>query len=242
MNELSIIVPCLSSVDVLSEFLDELAEYLMENPSDIEVIIVSQNEFEVSKLIGDYVQKKYPWLRFRMLQRLGESPSYGALARLGLACSMSRYAVLVSPYGDDDISIITKMLSMIRKGAQVVQVTRYALPEDSENVQLRFRIYQHVYRFLTRVLIGHNISDSTYGFKMFDRVFIQALGLSQNGRSISPEITLKGILAGGEVEYLPCGVRSREIGAKFKLHKDGFGYLWLLIRGFGHRTRTILWF
>jgi len=242
MNELSIIVPCLSSLDVLPEFLDELAKYLMGNPSDVEVIVVSHNSFDSSRPIGDYVQSNYPWLKFRMLQRLGESASYGALARLGLACSTSRYAALVSPYGEDDVSIIMKMLSMIRKGAQVVQVTRYALPQDSETVQLRFRIYQYVYRFLTRLLTGYEISDSTYGFKMFDRIFILALGLTQNSRAISPEITLKGLLAGGKVEYLPSGVRPREIGGKFKLLKDGLGYLWLLVRAFGHRTKTVLWF
>lgn len=241
MNELSIIVPCLSSVDVLPEFLDELAKYLMENPNDIEIIIVTNDSLDPAAPIVGYVQDRYPWTKFRMLQRLGESRGHGALVRLGLACSTGRYAVLVSPYGEDDISIITRMLGMIRKGSQVIQVTRYSLPEDSDTVQLRYRIYQHVYRFLTRLLTGHKISDSTYGFKMFDRIFIQALGLTQNGRGISPEITLKGLLAGGKVEYLPSGVRAREIGAKFKLHKDGFGYLWLLIRGLGHRI-GIAWF
>lgn len=242
MNELSIIVPCLSSLDTLHEFIDELAKYLMGNPGDIEVIIVTADYFDSTSSVADYVQRNHPWMKFRMLQRLGESTSYGALARLGLAYSTSHYAVLVSPYGEDDITIIDKMLRMIRKGYQVIQVTRYSRPEASETVQLRFRIYQYFYRILTRLLVGHTISDSTYGFKMFDRIFIQALGLTQNTRAISPEITLKGLLAGGKVEYLPSGIRPRQIGAQFKLHKDGFGYFWLLVRGLGHRTKAVLWF
>ncbi len=241
MNELSIIVPCLASVDGLPEFMDELAEYLMENPGDVETIIVTNKSLHQNISIADYVKKKYPWLKFRMLQKIGLSNSYGAIARLGIAYSTSRYAVLVSPYGEDDISLIGKMLSLIRKGAQVVQATRFTLPEDSQTVQLRFRIYQYFYRYFTKILLGHNISDSTYAFKMFDRVFIQAVGLTQTVRSISPEITLKGLLAGGKVEYLPAGVRPKQIGSKFKLHKDGFGYVWLLIRGFGHRI-GIKWF
>lgn len=242
MNELSIIVPCLASLDMLPEFLDELAGYLMANPSDIEVVIVSYNRLHSKEPIADYVRKKHPWLKLRMLQRLGESRGYGALVRLGLACSTGRYAVLVSPYGEDDISVIMKMLGMIRKGAQVVQVTRYASPRDAETVQLRFRFYQLAYRAVTKLLLGYEISDSTYGFKMFDRIFIQALGLTQNHRAISPEITMKGLLAGGKVEFLPSRVIPREIGARFKLHKDGFGYLWLLVRAFGHKTGAVLWF
>jgi hypothetical protein len=77
---------------------------------------------------------------------------------------------------------------------------------------------------------------------MFDRIFIQAIGLKQNGRSISPEITIKAILARGKVKYVPSGVRPRQIGSRFKLHKDGFGYLWLLLRGFGHKIKLMPWF
>lgn len=241
MNELSIIIPCLSSADILPEFIDELSMYLMGNPSDVEVIVVTNENANSNASIAAYVQEKYPWLKFRMLQRFGKCNGFGALVRFGLAYSISCYAVLVSPYGDDDISIITKMLSMIRKGAQVVQTTRYSSRENSKTVQLRYRIYQHIYRFLTRFLIGFKISDSTYGFKMFDRIFIQTLSLTQNGRSVSPEITFKAILAGGNVEYISSGVRPPLSSSNFRLHKEGLGYLWLLIRGLGHRI-GIAWF
>lgn len=242
MNELSILVPCPSSVDILPNFMDILSKYLMGNPADVEIIVVTNEDAGAIISIADYIQKKYPWLKFRLLQKKGGTNPYGALVRFGLAHSSSRYAVLVSPYGEDDISIINKMLGMIRKGIQVVQVTRYSLPEDSGTVQSKFRLYQRIYRLLAKWLLGLKSSDFTYGFKMFDRVFIQALGLTQNTRAISPEITIKALLAGGSIEYLPSGVRPAQIGGKFKLHKDGPGYLWLLIRGFFHRTKTILWF
>lgn len=242
MNELSILVPCPSSVDSLRGFVDVLSQYLMGNPGDVEVIIVT-NESEGSVLsVVDYIQKKYPWLKFRLLQKKGDNNPYGALVRFGLAYSTSRYAVLVSPYGVDDISIINKMLSIIRKGVQVVQATRYSNPKHSKTVQWKFRMYQDVYRLLTRVLLGLKVSDSTYGFKMFDRIFIQSLGLTQNSRAISPEITLKGLLSGGKIEYVSAGIKEGQIGAKFKLEKDGPGYLWLLVRGFLHKTNSILWF
>jgi hypothetical protein len=208
MNELSIVIPCVSSVDMLPRFIDELAIYLMSNPSDIDIIVVVNEKAGSIRGVTDYVRKKYPWLKFEMLQRVGNPRNYGALARFGIAYSTSRYAVFVSPYGEDDISLIAPMLNMIRKGVQVVQATRYSSVEDSRKVQPSFRIYQYIYRFLTKLLLGFKISDSTYGFKMFDRVFIQALGLSQNGYSICPEITLKSLLAGGEVKYISSPIKS----------------------------------
>jgi len=111
---------------------------------------------------------------------------------------------------------------------------------DAKNVPLRFRFYQTIYLFLTRLFLGFRISDSTYGFKMFDRLFIQAMGLNQNGYSICPEITFKALLAGGRVEYLASSMKSTPINKDFKLYEEGIKYLWLLIRGFGHRM-GILW-
>jgi len=242
MNELTIIVPCLESVEVVPDFIGLLSKHLMGNPADIEIIVVANENAGAFSSVTDGIQDKYPWLKFRMLAKNGQSNGYGALTRFALAYSTSRYAVFVSPYGEDDIPNINKMLGIIRKGAQVVQATRYSDPEGSARVSKKFRAYQHIYRKLVKCLVGVKASDSTYGFKMFDRIFIQAVGLTQNSRAISPEITIKAILAKGRIEYLPSRVKSVEIGGKFKLSIDGFGYLWLLVRGYLHRFGIISWF
>jgi len=241
MNELSIIIPCVSSVDILPGFIDRLATYLMSNPSQIDIIIVANESAGSMRDIVHYIRKKYPWLKFEILQRKGYMRSYGALVRFGMAYSTSHYVVLLSPYGEDDIGLIMPMLQKIRDGFQVVQATRYACSADTKRVQLRFRIYQYFYRFSTKLLLGFSISDSTYAFKMFDRVFIQALGLNQNGYSICPEITFKALLSEAKVAYISSKFNDTVINRDFKLCREGIGYFWLLIRGFVHRL-GILWF
>ena len=109
MNELSVIIPCIYSVKMLPRLIDELAVYLMSNPADVDIIIVINERVQSAGHIVHYVDRKYPWLKFEMLQRKGSQHGYGALARFGMAYSTSRYAVLISPYGEDDISIIFQM-------------------------------------------------------------------------------------------------------------------------------------
>lgn len=241
MNELSIVVPCIYSIDMLPEFIDKLAVYLMANPGDMDLIVVANQRAGSPEAIIEYVRKRYPWLKFEFLQRAGGIRSYGALARFGIAYSSNSYVVLVSPYGDDNLDVIPRMLNEIRKGAQVIQATRYADAQDREDIPLKFRFYQLIYRASTKLLLGFNINDSTYAFKMFDRVFVQALGLTQNGFSISPEITFKTLLAGGTVRYISSNSKTSPINKDFKLYKEGIGYIWLLIRGFLHRI-GVLWF
>lgn len=241
MNELSVIIPCVSTIETLPQCIDGLARYLMENPSDIDLIVATNPSADTPERILEYVHTKYPWLKLTLLQRSGKNVSFGALTRFGVAHSGSRYAVIVSPYGEDDLSIIPEMLSKIRQGAQVVQSTRYTKLNDVRRVSLKFRLYQSIYRMLTRILLGYDVTDSTYGFKMFDRAFVQTIGLTQNGYSICPEITLKGLLAGGKVEYVPTTVNLSPFNKDFKLYREGLGYLWILFRGTAHRF-GILWF
>lgn len=242
MSELSVITLCLSTLEPLPRFIDNIARYLMANPSDIDLVMVINKTAEDPEAIIEYARKQYPWLKLVMLQRNGGGRrSYGALVRFGIAYSTSRYVVLVSPYGEDDLSIIPEMLRKIRQGVQVVQAVRYSSTEDADKVPFKFRLYQEIYRFLTKIFLGFLINDSTYGFKMFDRAFIQALGLNQNGYSLSPEITLKALLAGGKVEYISSRMQEVPPHRDFKLYREGLGYLWLLVRGFGHRI-NILWF
>jgi len=241
MNELSIIIPCVSSVDILPGFIDRLATYLMSNPSQIDIIIVANESAGSMRDIVHYIRKKYPWLKFEVLQRVGKKRNYGALARFGVAYSTSHYVVLVSPYGEDDVSIITQMLNKIRNDAQVVQAIAHYSKAESNRKQIKFNIYRLIYRFLARVLVGVKIKSATNRFKMFDRVFVQGLGLAQNGHSICPEITFKVLLAGGKLEYVTSNFKSAPINKDFKLYKEGIGYFWLLIRGFAHRL-GILWF
>ena len=241
MNELSVVVPCVSTAEMLPGFIDKLAVYLMSNPGEIDVIVVANEGVESAQKLAHYVQEKYPWLRFEMLRRKGAVRNYGALARFGIAYSTSHYVVLVSPYGEDDVSIIKPMLKKMREGRQMVQaITRFSRAE-TEPKQIIFNIYRSVFRFMARLMVGVRIQSATNTFKMFDRVFVQAVGLTQNGHTICPEITLKVLLAGGGVDYIYSNLDSQPVNKDFKVYKEGIHYFWLLLRGLMHRT-GILWF
>lgn len=241
MNEVSIVIPCTTSTEVLPSFLDQLASYLMANPSDTDVIVVANDEDPHRDTIVHFMRERYPWVQFTLLERIGAARRFGALARFGIAYSTSRYVAIVSPYGDDDLAVLPKMLAALHGGAQVAQATRYANAEDARALPQKFRAYQRVYRALVRLLLGHVVTDSTYGYKMFDRVFVVAIGLTQNGYAICPEMTLKALLASGRVAYVATAPHPSRIISDFSLLRDGPGYAGLLIRGVAHRV-GIPWF
>lgn len=240
MNELSIIIPCPTATDTLWGFIERLVSLFMNNPADVDVIIVANEDIHIDQRQLKAVRQRFPWLKLNVLMRHGHH-AYGALIRFGMAYSLSRYVAIVSPYGGDDITLLSPMLSKIRKGVQLVQATRLPQDMDAQAYPLRFRWYQRIYRLLSRWMLGQDTQDSTYGFKMVDRVFIQSLGLTLNGYSISPEITYKTLLAGGKVVYLSSHLQQAPLNKDFKLYREGLGFVWVLLRGFCHRL-GMLWF
>lgn len=243
MDELTIVIPVLSAFKKMPALLDDLAGYLKANPGDINLIIVVDETVAQPESIIAYVKEKYPWFKMRVLQKFGAGSiaNYGALVRFGMAYASSKYIVLVSSRGEDDLSRITVMLTRIRQGYQVVQGTRYANPADAKHVTWLFRLYQSLYRRLVWIFTGLKISDSTYAFKMFDRVFVQALGVSRNRMSLCPEITIKSLLAGGKVDYVSSTVRTVKGVSDFRLLREGPGYFLVILRALLHRL-GIRWF
>jgi glycosyltransferase involved in cell wall biosynthesis len=207
-----------------------------------EVLIVDDASTDGTVQHGAELSRRFPELHMRVLQRSQAHPGFGALVRYGMAHATGRYCVLVAPDGTDPVELIPLMVEELRKGRQMVICSRYGT-EDGAAVSRRYQVYQRVYRGSIKVLLGREITDSTNGFRAFDRVFMQAIGLSSNRFSVCPEMTFKATLAGGDVGYLdgqplPLPGAGSE---KFKLSTEIAGYAGVLARATLHRI-GLRWF
>jgi len=242
MAELSVVIPCLNEADNLPIVLAELNTVCVENNLDIEVLISDDASEDLTLDIAQSLYGKYPDLRVRVLHRYPPRRGYGAVVRYGLAHATGRFAAVVAADGENPVELLPEMLSQARAGAQLVQCSRYSTPGDDAHVPGVFKFYQQVYRLLVRVFLGQTLPDSTYGFKLFDRVLVLALGTVSNRFNLSPEITFKMLLAGGKVVFVRGFRRPRKLGtSKFRLHRELDGFLLVLLRASLHRV-GLVWF
>jgi hypothetical protein len=147
------------------------------------------------------------------------------------------------PDARDPLELIPKMVAELRAGAHLVLCSRYEGTDGRVNVPRRFVLYQTVYRRAVRLLLGVDIPDSTYGFRAFNRTFVQALGLTARRMSVCSEITFKVVLAGGKMTRVPgapTGPMVRQ-QSKFRLHNELGGYALTLARARLHRL-GLTWF
>ena len=241
--ELSIIMPCLNEEETLPAAVEALNQVVGQASLNVELIILDDESQDNTLRVAADLIEKHPSLHIRVFHRVRRRIGFGAVTRYGMAHATGRYCAFVSADGSDPFQLLPEFVKRLRAGAQLVQCSRYTRPEDEQTVSRQYRLYQSIYRRLIRLLLGQEIKDSTYGFRAFDRVYVQALGVNSNRFSLCPEITFKVLLSGGKIEYVPGRPTPYPGGGstKFQLPYESWGYAYVLFRAWLHKL-GLYWF
>jgi dolichol-phosphate mannosyltransferase len=242
--ELSILLPARNDAGTLAASLAELDRVIAQASIFAEAILLDDGSDDGTTDLAAQLADEYPNLHLRIFARNEIELSFGGLIRFGMAHASGRYCAIVSADGSDPVSLLPEMLQRLRAGAVMVVCSRYLRPEDRKSVGTPYRVYQWIYRMAAKLLLRVEVADSTYGFRAFNRQYIQAIGISSNRFNIFPEMTFKVLESGGRIDYLsgapqPVGLGGSE---KFKLPNEIFGYAAVLARATLHRVGPIRWF
>jgi glycosyltransferase involved in cell wall biosynthesis len=242
--DLTIVIPCLNEVENIVGTLDNVYRTLKDQALKYEIIVVDDvSEDDTFAVAMQWAGKHKGQIPVRVIQRALHRRGYGAVVRYGTAYGSGRYCIFVSADNVDPVHLIPQMYREMETGAILAQCSRYIRAGDDSTIPFSYKFYQFFFRIGVRLAIGYSIPDSTYAFKMFRRRELLGVGLSSNRFNISPEITFKSILIGGQVAYIPGAQGVRQGGkSKFIFHKEGLGYGYCLIRAFFHRHKLVYWF
>jgi dolichol-phosphate mannosyltransferase len=242
--DLTIVIPCLNEVETIITTLDNVYETLKDRSFSYEIIVVDDiSEDDTFKVASEWAKQHRGLVPIKVISRVLDRRGYGAVVRYGAAYGTGRYCIFVSADNVDPVHLIPQLYDEMEGGAILAQCSRYIRAGDDSTIPFSYKFYQFFFRIGVRIAVGHSIPDSTYAFKMFRRQELLGVGLSSNRFNISPEITFKSILIGGEVAYVPGAQGVRQGGkSKFIFHKEGLGYGYCLLRAFFHRLKLIYWF
>lgn len=243
MPELSIIMPCLNEEETLPAAVEKVNQVVTHASLSVEVIILDDESEDNTLQVAASLIDQYPALHIRVFHRVRRRVGFGAIVRYGMAHATGRYCAFVSADGLDPVELLPEFLKKLRAGTQHVQLSRYLRLEDARTVPRKYRLYQAIYRQAIHLLLRQEIKDSTYGFRAFDRIYVQALGVTSNRFNLCPEITFKVLLSGGKMEYIP-GHPTPYLGGgstKFQLPDESWGHLYVLLRAWLHKL-GLYWF
>ncbi len=243
--DLSIIVPCLNEEENICQVLKALLDIVgkIENCRTEILVIDDKSDDKTYETAQQYIKQKRLGDQVRLIRREMHRRGYGAVVRHGVAHAHGRYAIFVSADMVDPIEHLPAFYKLMEEGADLVQCSRYQNEGDTDTIPFSYKFWQFFYRRMVRGILGTNLTDTTYAFKMFRRCDMLAMGLAQNRFSISPEITFKTILSGGKIKSFAAPQGTRVYGiSKFRFSKEFFGYSYVLLRALLHRTRLAFWF
>ncbi|SKA48790.1 glycosyltransferase [Enterovibrio nigricans] len=228
--DLTIVIPCLNEAENIVGILDSVRDTVTGHPFTTEIVVVDDvSDDDTYNLATKWAKDNEDTISARVIQRTLRRRGYGAVVRYGAAHGVGKYCIFVSADMVDPLHLIPDLYSAMEEGATLAQCSRSMNAGDDSTIPFKYKFFQFFFRRGVRVAIGHYIPDSTYAFKMFRRRETLGVGLSQNRFSISPEITFKSILMGGEVKYIPGAQGTHAYGvSKFVFHKEGIGYSYWL--------------
>lgn len=241
--ETSIVIPTLDDAATLAATVERLNRVMASVGTATEVLIVDAGSRDGTLTEAARLADRLPLLHMRVLVQDRATGGFGSLVRLGVAYSQGRFCVLVMPDARDPIDLIPKMVAELRAGSHLVLCSRFEDTPGVANLPRRFAVYQTIYRRAIRLMLGVDIPDSTYGFRAFNRTFVQALGLTGRRMAVCSEITFKVLLAGGQTSRVaggPTGPMLRE-QSKFRLGNELSGYALTLLRARLHQL-GLSWF
>jgi len=243
--ETSVIIPTLDDELTLGATVQQLNQVMAASGPTAEVLIVDAGSHDGTLELAGELADRYPLLHMRLLVQDRTQSGFGTVLRLGMAYAQGRFCVVVMPDARDPLELVPEMLSELRDGAHLVLCSRYEGSDGRiSHLPRRFVAYQSLYRRAIRVLLGVDIPDSTYGFRAFNRTFVQALGITGRRLAVCSEITFKVLLAGGKTVRLPGAPTGPMVAQqrKFRLGNELGGYGQTLIRAALHRRAGIRWF
>lgn len=230
------IVPALNEQDNLAPLTQRLTA-LDEQSRPCEVLIVDDASTDATYERGLHLAGRDS--RIRVLHK--EQPrGLGRAIRHALSYARGKVAVVVMADGVDPLETAVPQFcnKILEEGCQLVLLSRYTAPSDSDSIPLSYKFFQSGFRFLTRYGLGIPFPDTTYAFRAFDTDFVRKLGLKSGGFEISPEITFKVILASGRVGEV-SGRQTRRVRgkSKFRFSRAFRGYSRVFLEAFYLRLR-----
>ncbi len=244
--DITILIPVYQKEKNLSDTLHELNQISIIKGISLEVIVV--NAFSNNDSQNSYSISRYPALHLKSIS-LKKQMRLGELIRTCCAYSSGDYILTLTGEGTQDLSLIEEIYAKILKSVKLIIVSRFEMV--NKNSKTIFVFYQKIYRMVIWILLGQRISDSTNGFRAFDRRFVQAIGVSRPGLSFFAEMTIKVLQAGGSIESISVKsnlekfneisskILNLQIPEKFRLKTEIFGYIYVLMSAIYFRINNL---
>ena len=166
LPELTVIIPTQNEAPVLEACLASLHRVLL--PAITTEVVSSTTAASTARSTRRaQLSRRFPVLHIASSALARPTRASARCCGSAIAHAAGRFFAVLAPDGTDPLELIPAMVQELRAGRQIVICSRYRPTTGSAFAA--FRLYQRIYRRAIKLLLGREITDSTNGFRAFDR-------------------------------------------------------------------------
>lgn len=236
--DISLLVPCLNEEQNVPALVDKLQELIQFYKLSAEILIIDDLSDDYTFKEALIAESRYP--NVKAIHK-GMPRGIGNAIKVGVENASGVMGVVVMGDLVDPLHAIPDFRQkIVEEGYDLVLLSRYVAPEDSDSIPTLYKFYQWWYRVLCRILLGIRIRDITYAYRAFSIEHFKKMKIESGGFEISPELTIKSALNKSRIIEIK-GRQGRRISGetKFVFSRAGWGYARVLLKGIFFRYARI---
>jgi glycosyltransferase involved in cell wall biosynthesis len=201
---ISLVLPMYNERVTIGRVVAKALDVLGDLTPDYEVLIVDDASSDGSERIAGELAQRYARVRtLRQPRNLG----YGCALRTGFASAAKAWVVYTDSDEPVDLREIGRAMTLAHPGVDLVigyRIRRHDTPR-------RF-VYSKTYNLLCRALLGLNVRDVNFSFKLMRRAVLERIHLRAGSVFIDGELL---------AEALRCGYHIVEMSVQYLPRRDG---------------------
>lgn len=231
--DISLVIPCRDEAENVPILLQELVPVLadLRRSRSVELVLVDDGSMDGT---GDRLTDAFQHDGLVRIVRHTRGRGLGAALRTGFAHSAGDIVVTTDCDASYPFSLIPSLLDRLGPGTDVVTASCYHPDGGVENVP-GYRIFlSKSASLMYRLLLDPSVHTYTCLFRAYRREVVEHVAFQSDDFLGVTEILARAILAGFNVNELPCTLRARRYGASkarvLRIIRSHLGFQWSLLR------------
>lgn len=235
-SSLALIVPCYNESDSIPYFESEFKAFTRDFNSyypnfELSIVVVNNNSTDNSYELLKRIQAENEGL-FRVINCIEQG--YGAALKHGFASVQSEYISFLDLDNTYPMNSLIEMLKILMN--QNLDIVYGARIHKSSEISFIRYLGNQFYVILLKYLFKSQLSDVCSGMRLFKSEHkAKIIALRSNDLSFSIDFTAQVFINKWKYAEIPILYRDRVGQSKLSVVRDGFLFLWIIIRN--HLTK-----
>lgn len=207
--KVSVIVPVMNETSALRTTVDVVVGENKPHLQEV-LIVTSPRTTEESRKVASDLAARHPEL-VRVAQQ--ERPFLGGALQDGFAWAKGSHVLMMAADLETDPHLVKTLIAKAEGGYDIVTATRWGRGgRFAQGYNPRHLAMNWAFQKLCRGLYGTELTDLTYGFRLFRREWTDTIAWKETKHRFLLETVLKPLRLGASVVEVPCVWRQRGEG------------------------------